>query len=89
MADQPKRRAKRVTVKAAMGTGDKATLLAMAERIAEAIDDPDCPARDLSPLSRRLIEIRRELHEIETREGEDAVGKAAATPDEAFDVDGI
>jgi hypothetical protein len=43
----------------------------MRARIARTLDDPNCPPRDLAALSRRLIEIGREIAAIEARESED------------------
>lgn len=43
----------------------------MRARIARTLDDPNCPPRDLAALSRRLIEIGREIDAIVARESED------------------
>lgn len=56
---------------------------ALRDAIARQIDD-GVPPRDLSSLSRRLIEIDKELREAETIEEGDDIGAAVATPDEAF-----
>jgi hypothetical protein len=39
----------------------------MRSRIARTLDDPNCPPRDLAALSRRLIEIAKEIEAIEAR----------------------
>jgi len=44
-----------------------ALLLAMRERVALAISDPDCPQRDLSSLCRRLMDIAKEIGELQER----------------------
>lgn len=46
-------------------------LRAMRRRIAKALDEPNTPARDLAALSRRQIEIGREIEAIEVAEDED------------------
>lgn len=68
---------------AAAGTA-RDLLVALRNQIAEQIDE-GVPARDLAALSRRLMEIRREIEEIDAQQVEDGVGKAAATPDERWD----
>lgn len=46
-------------------------LKAMRRRLAKAMDDPNTPARDLAALSRRQLEIGREIEAIEIAEDED------------------
>ena len=47
-------------------TGDRLTLLlALRERLASAIADEDCPARDLAALSLRLMGVAKEITELE------------------------
>jgi hypothetical protein len=56
----------------------------MRARVATAVEDPNTPARDLAALTRRLLEIAKEIEAIdaaEEQEGRDA----NTTPDEAFD----
>lgn len=65
-------------------------LRAMQMRVARAIDDPNTPARDLASLTRRQIEIGREIDAIEkAAEEEAAEDAAAATPDEPWDAANI
>lgn len=59
-------------------------LRAMRRRIAKAMDDPNTPARDLAALSRRQLEIGREVDAIVLAEDEDA-SVVAHTDDEAWD----
>lgn len=52
----------------AAASGDRLKLLvAMRERIAETVSDPDCPPRDLAALTRRLQDIAKEIAEIQER----------------------
>lgn len=46
-------------------------LRAMRRRIARAMDDPNTPARDLAALSRRQLEIGREVDSLVIAEDED------------------
>jgi len=53
----------------------------MRDRIANDLDE-GVPARDLASLTKRLMEITREIATIDAEEKGDAVGHAAATPDQ-------
>lgn len=72
---------KKLTVSQAAATGDhRALLVAMRERIAKTVSDPDCPPRDLASLTRRLQDIAKEIEAIDLRakeEGSDAADVAA------------
>lgn len=59
-------------------------LRAMRRRIARAMDDPNTPARDLAALSRRQLEIGREVEAIVISE-DDEHSVVAHTDDEAWD----
>lgn len=53
--------------------GSKLDELTQLRRIlARAIDDPQTPAKELSPLSRRYTEISNEIHSLKKREIEEA-----------------
>ena len=82
---QPRQRS--VTVAAA--EGDRRELLvAMRSRVAVAVEDPNTPARDLAALTRRLMEIAKDIeaidaaHEQETRDDQ-------ITPDDGWDASAI
>ena len=64
-------------------------LSAMRGRIAKAIEDPNCSTRDLASLSKRLMEIQRDIEAIDAREEQDGVGSAKDTPDAKFDASAI
>lgn len=59
-------------------------LKAMRRRLARAMDDPNTPARDLAALSRRQLEIGREIESIEIAEDEDQ-SVIVRTDDEVWD----
>lgn len=63
-------------------------LQAMRRRLAKALDDPNTPARDLAALSRRQLEIGREIEAIEVAEDEDR-SVVAYTDDEDWDESAI
>lgn len=69
------------TVKAAAAVSRRELLRALRDRIAADIDD-GVPARDLASLSKRLLDISKELDDLATAEDGDDISEAAATPDE-------
>jgi len=80
----PETPSRKLTLTEAAAAGSlKEQLIALRERIAKAVDSPTCPPRDLAALSRRLIEIGRDIEAIKVAEAEEA-GGATATPDEKF-----
>jgi len=86
-AEVPQRRPKTVT-KAAANGNRRELLVAMRARVATAVEDPNTPARDLAALTRRLLEIAKEIEAIDTAaEQEDR--DANPSPDEAFDSSAI
>lgn len=72
-------------VKAAADAGDRKELLvALRSRIAVSVESPETPPRDLAALSRRLLEIAKEIEALEAEERDDDISAAAATPDEEW-----
>lgn len=75
----------KASVREAADSGDqRALLVALRSRIASDIDNPRTPARDLAALSRKLLEIARELASIDAAEEGDDIGEAASVPDEEW-----
>lgn len=60
-------------------------LIAMRDRVAEAVSDPECPKRDLASLTLRLSNIVKEINALKSAEGGDDIGEAVNTPDAKFD----
>ncbi len=58
-------------------------LMAMRTRIAKSVEDVNTPARDLAALSRRLMEIAKEIEAIKAAELQEAAEDDDA-PDEEF-----
>jgi hypothetical protein len=60
----------------------------MRARVATAVEDPNTPARDLAALTRRLMEIAKDIEAIYVaakQEGHDA----DTSPDEEFDASAL
>lgn len=77
---------KKLSVSEAAATGDHRSLLvAMRERIAKTVADPDCPPRDLAALTRRLQDISKEIEQIDLRLREEGSDADALEGDEEFD----
>jgi len=77
-----------MSVSEAAQSGDElALLVAMRDRIAVAVTDPECPKRDLASLTLRLANIVKEIKAVESAEGDDEIGQAANLPDAEFDAD--
>ena len=73
------------TVTSAASEGDRRDLLvAMRSRIATAVEDPNTPARDLAALTRRLLEIAKDIEAIDVRAAEEADG-GESTADEQWE----
>lgn len=80
--EAPSKPKKKSTVSSAANEGDRRELLvALRARIAATVEDPNTPARDLAALSRRLLEIAKEIEAIDAKDTEDDIGSAASTPD--------
>lgn len=74
---------KKLTVtQAAKSNDQRALLVSLRDRVAETVEDPNCPPRDLAALSRRLQEIAKALAALDSVDEEDDISNAAATPDE-------
>lgn len=87
--EKPAAKKSPATVAQAVESGSRRDeLVAMRTRIARAIDDPNIRGADLAALSRRLLEIGKEIEAIDTAaEQEDR--DANPSPDEAFDSSAI
>lgn len=71
----PKRR--EMTVQEAAAEGDRLDLLYAMRRTVAATIDEDCPARDLAALTRRLLEITKEIETLEAAERKAREGTTA------------
>lgn len=78
---------KSVAQAAANGT-HRDLLVAMRERIAVAVSNPDCPPRDLAALTRRLQDIAKEIEAMDLRVKEEA-REGGLLDDEAWDSEAL
>lgn len=79
--------AKSVTEAADSGT-TRELLVAMRARIAKAVEDPNTPARDLAALTKRLVEVVRDIEAIDAR-AEQQSSRRGEVGDGRFDVSAI
>lgn len=80
--------ATRSPIAAAAKRGDQvATLQAMRDRVATAVDDPKTPARELASLTKRLADIMREIEGLQAPQAEQE--RRSRTKPDAFDVTAI
>lgn len=82
--EKPERKAPKSILESAEAGSRLDELKAMRRRLARAMDDPNTPARDLAALSRRQLEIGREIESIEIAEDEDQ-SVIVRTDDEVWD----
>ena len=82
--ERPPKRKRKLSITEAADKGSvREQLVALRERIAKTVEDPNCPPRDLASLSRRMMEITKEIEAIDARQAEDAA-ESAATSDETW-----
>ena len=67
---QTPQKPKTVTEAAEKGT-TRELLVAMRTRIAKAVEDANTPARDLAALTKRLMEVARDIEAIDARAEDD------------------
>lgn len=73
------------TITQAASKGSQRELLAaMRDRIAKTVEDPKCPPRDLASLTRRLMEIAKDIEAIDARNEQDGAA-GAEVEDGTFD----
>lgn len=70
------------TIAEAASSGDmRATLAKLRDRLSRTLDDVNTPPRDLAALSRRFLEVVREIDEIDARAEQEASEDGEATGD--------
>lgn len=84
----PKKRSALTVTKAASDGSHLDLLEAMRDRVAKSVEDVNTPARDLAALTRRLMEITREIEAIHAAAKQEAEENADAD-DEAFDAEAL
>lgn len=84
------KQAEKLSVQQAAATGDhRALLVAMRERIARTVSDPDCPPRDLASLTRRLQDISKEIEALDLRAKEEGADAADVAEDEEWSAEAL
>lgn len=77
------------TITQAASKGSHRELLeAMRDRVATAVEDANCPPRDLASLSRRLMEIAKDIEALDAQEEQEAAQGDPAR-DERFDAEAL
>ena len=89
-ADEAPAPTPKLSVSQAAATGDHRQLLvAMRERIAQTVSNPDCPPRDLAALTRRLQDIAKEIEGIDLRAKEEGADASDVADDEEWDAEAL
>jgi len=70
---------------AAKSGGHRELLVAMRDRIAEAVAKPDCPPRDLAALTRRLQDIAKDIAALDAAVSSQGLGGDSGDVDLTFD----
>jgi hypothetical protein len=83
--EKPVRKSPTTVAEASSDGTARDELVALRARIAKAIDSPDIRGADLASLSRRLLEIRKEIDVIDAREEQEEADDAAEVEDGDFD----
>lgn len=82
--------ARKMSVAQAAETGDhRALLVAMRERIAQAVSNPECPPRDLASLTRRLQDVAKEIEALDLRAKEEGADAADVVASEEWDPEAL
>ena len=63
-------------------------MVAMRTRIAKAVEDPNTPARELAALTKRLVEVVRDIEAIDAREQQET-DDATTVEDGDFDASAV
>ena len=74
---------------AAASNNQRALLVAMRDRIAQAVASPSCPPRDLASLTRRLQDIAEKIEALDLREQDEADDETGAEVDDSYDASAV
>ena len=78
----------RTVTEAAQKGSTRELLVSMRDRVAKDVENPNTPSRDLAALTKRLMEIVRDIEAIDARAAEEAK-ESGATADEAWDAEAL
>lgn len=78
-----------LSIMEAVARGDRlAELVATHKRIARAVEDEATPPRDLASLTRRQLEISKEIEALRRQQGEEGA-ESVVVPDEGWSAEAI
>ena len=83
----PRKPVAKTVTKAASDGSRRDLLVAMRARVATAVEDPNTPARDLAALTRRLMEIAKDIDALDAKDAGEATG--AEVTDAEFDASAV
>lgn len=79
----------KTVTEAADGGTHRELLVAMRSRIAEAVENPLTPARDLAALTKRLGDVAREIEHIDAKADQEAESHGGVVEDGDFDASAV
>ena len=81
---------RRYTITEAVERGNQRDqLIALRDRVAKTVEDPNCPPRDLAALTRRLQDIAKEIEAIDLRAKEEGADAADVAADEDWSAEAL
>ncbi len=86
--ETPKSKPMTVTKSASEGS-TRDLLVSMRDRVAKDVENENTPARDLAALTKRLMEIVRDIEAIDARAQQEASEDAAEVEDGEFDASAV
>ena len=78
----------KTVAEAAKNGTQRELLVAMRDRVAEAVTRADCPARELASLTKRLQDITRDISHLDAQKADEA-GEVSGAVDDTFDPQAI
>ena len=79
----------KTVTQAASGGTTRELLVSMRDRVAQDVESPNTAARDLAALTKRLMELVREIEAIDARADQEASDNAAEVEDGDFDASAV
>lgn len=87
--EKPTRTAPSTVTEAASSGTTRDLLVTMRDRVAKDVQNENTPARDLAALTKRLMEIVRDIEAIDARASQEASDHAAEVEDGDFDASAV
>ena len=86
--DEAPAKPKTVTEAASSGS-TRELLVAMRARLATAVENPTTPARDLAALTKRLVDVVRDIEALDARHEQEAADDGNDVEDGTFDASAV